>query len=168
MPHKKLHRSLDDFLAGRLDISPNASPIVPGILDDQDFDWRLDRLRLFLHVVGMLDWYGGVLVSLNHQQWRTRWGQVVDRAHLTITCHHILRSGIGATAPAGGASSSVDVDESRDCCAATVVELINNKTLARQAYENEYRRAAEFELAAIADCDVNVGILDSSKQAVNG
>ena len=66
MVHKELHGSLDDYFVGGLNISPNASPIVPGILDDQDFDRRLDSLRLFLHVVGMLERYGGVLVSLNH------------------------------------------------------------------------------------------------------
>ena len=80
--HKELHCPVHYLLPGRIDICAHSSPIVPGILDDQDFDWRSDRLRFFWHVAGVLYRYGGVLVSLDHQQRRTRWSQVVDRAQV--------------------------------------------------------------------------------------
>ena len=57
MVHKEVHRPLDDYLSGRVDLCGYFSPIMPGILDDQYLNRRLERLRLFLHVVGLLDRY---------------------------------------------------------------------------------------------------------------
>ena len=43
--HEELHRSFHDYLPGRADVSIHASPIVPGVLDDQDLDRRLEFAR---------------------------------------------------------------------------------------------------------------------------
>lgn len=73
------------------------------------------------------------------------------------------------TAPAGGASPSVDVEASGDSCALTVVGSTKNETLARQTKttsENRFGLAVRLKQAATKCNGLVIGIYFNSRENV--
>ena len=86
---------MDDDFAGGFDLGIDLAPIVAGVFDDHNFDGGGEGFCFFLHVVGMFDGDGGVLVALDHEE---GWGvlfEVLDGAHFAIAGELFRGRGFG-------------------------------------------------------------------------